>query len=92
MRVTWQVCNRGLLNVFTGTAATPQQAHDLFNFRKIGSDDLVQFRTYHILRQPSADGPLKCNRFLTMAAPKIGKHGVLLESRVIRLTSVIAAC
>ena len=41
--------NRGLPNIFTGTVAMPQQAHDLLMFRKIGSDDLVQFINHHIL-------------------------------------------
>ena len=50
--------NRGLLNVFTVTAAIPQQAHDHLKFRKIGSEDLVQFITYHILRKPSTDAPI----------------------------------
>ena len=66
--------NRGLLNVFTGTAATPQQAHDLLNCRKIGSDDLVQFINHYILRKPSTAAHIRRNRLLTMAPPKIGKQ------------------
>ena len=72
---------RGLLNVFTGTAATPQQAHDLLNFRKIGSDDLVQFISYHILRKPSTAAPIRRNRLLTMAPPKIGKQRMSHKER-----------
>ena len=73
--------NRGLLNVFTGTAATPQQADDLLNYRKIRSDDLVQFITYHILRKPSTDAPIRRNRLLTMAPPKIGKQRMSHKER-----------
>lgn len=68
--------NRGLLNVFTGTAATPQQAHDLLNFRNIGSEDLAQFINHHILRKPSTAAPIKHNRLLTMAPPIIGKQRI----------------
>ncbi len=75
------LCNRGLRNVFTGTAATPEQAHDLLNFRKIGTEDLSHFITHHILRKPSTVAPVRRNRLLTMAAHKQGKRRMSHKER-----------
>ena len=35
--------NRGLVNVFSGLKASPEQSHDLLNFREIGTTDLVNY-------------------------------------------------
>ena len=62
--------NRGLVNVFSGIKASPEQHHDLMNFRKIGDDHLRSFIAYHIPKQPSTNAPVRKNRLLTMATRK----------------------
>jgi len=47
--------NRGLGNFFSSKAATPEQAYDLLNFRKIGSNDLKLYIQHRVLRQLSTD-------------------------------------
>ena len=42
--------HRGLVRVFSRIEASPEQHHDLMNFRKIGDDHLRYFITYHILK------------------------------------------
>ena len=43
------VSNRGLLIVFTGAKATPEQSHDLLTFRKVGIKDVETFVLHRIL-------------------------------------------
>ena len=40
---------RGLLNIFTGVKATPEQSHDLLTFHKVGIKDVEN----HTFRQPN---------------------------------------
>ncbi len=64
--------NRGIVNVFTGQEATPEQRHDLLNARKLGTQHYENYITHHILQVPSvAKAPLRKRRLLTMAPPKI---------------------
>ena len=66
--------NRGLVNVFSGAIATPEQAHDLLSFRKVGLQDFENFVKHRILKQPSsAAAPVRRRRLLTMAPRKMGK-------------------
>ena len=58
---------RGLVNVFTGQTATPEQAQDLLNFRKFGNEDLEQYIKMQILKQPSSNAPNRKHKLLTMA-------------------------
>lgn len=51
--------NRGLVNPFTGTAATKQQSHDLLAFRQIGLQSYDSYIRYRILHQPSSAAPLR---------------------------------
>ena len=62
--------NRGLVNVFSGQKATPQQMHDLLNFRQIGIEHLQQYIKFHILKHPSSNVPTRKHRLLTMAVHK----------------------
>jgi len=56
--------NRGIVNVFSGQKATPEQETDMLNFCHIGYMDYV---THHILHQPSSvQAPLRCHKLLTM--------------------------
>ena len=41
-------CNRGVVNVFTGIAATVEQVHDLLNARKVGELHHINYITHHI--------------------------------------------
>ena len=66
--------NRGLVNVFTGTQATPEQSHDLLNARKVGQQGYINYVTHYILQLPSVtNAPVRRKRLLTMAPPKITK-------------------
>ena len=66
--------NRGLVNVFSGVIATPEQSHDLLTFRTVGVQDFENFVKHRILKQPSsAIAPVRKRRLLTMAPRKEGK-------------------
>ena len=62
--------NRGLVNVFSNLKATPEQSHDLLNFRTIGHDSLINYINHYLLRVPSINPPVRRNKLLTMAPPK----------------------
>ncbi len=59
--------NRGLINAFSNIKATPEQSHDMLNFRKIGSCDLDNYINHFILKKPSTAAPVRKNKLLTMA-------------------------
>ena len=61
--------NRGLLNVFTGKAATPAQTKDLLTAREVGTTKYMNYVEYNILQKPSTTAPLRKHRLLTMAEP-----------------------
>ena len=62
--------NRGLL-IFSGQKTTPEQLHDLLNFRRICSEYLEQYIRVRILQQPSTKAPRRKHRLLTRACPKL---------------------
>ena len=65
--------NLGLQNLLSHTPATPKQAHDLLNFRKIGQEEFQPHVNYHILRDPSVSAP-ECRKCLhTFASTKARK-------------------
>lgn len=51
--------NRGLMNVFTGVVATPEQHHDMMNFREIGLEYFKHYVNYHLIKSPSAKSPIR---------------------------------
>ena len=66
--------NRGLQNPFSAIIATPEQSHNLLNFRDIGTAEYEQYVKFHILQQPSTTHPpVRKHKLLTMAAPREGK-------------------
>ena len=66
-----QPTNSGLLNVFTGQKATPEQANDMLSCRKIGLESFQQYATYRILQKPSSViAPLRRHKLLTMSSTK----------------------
>ena len=63
--------NRGILNVFSGQKATPEQEADMLNFRHIGTQAYLDYVTHHILHQPSSvKAPLRRHKLLTMKPVK----------------------
>ena len=63
--------NRGILNVFSGQRATPEQETDMLNFRRIGKQAYFDYVTHHILHQPSSvKAPLRRHKLLTMKPVK----------------------
>ena len=67
--------NRGLVNVFIGTQATPEQSCDLLNARKIGQQGYINYITHNILRFSSVTNPpVRRKQLLTMAPPKATKR------------------
>ena len=74
--------NRGLINAFSGKQANNQQAYDLLNFRKIGTDDLIQYVKHRILRQPSTSTPVRRHKLLTMSPQtKVSKRNINLQKK-----------
>lgn len=63
---------------------TPEQAHDLLNFRQIGSDHLDNYIGLRILRQPSANAPTRKHRLLTMTEPKLESKRVSQRVRELK--------
>ena len=63
--------NRGLVNIFSGVHATPEQRHDLLNIREIGCTNLTNYITHKILKIPSTETPQRQNKLLTMAPTKV---------------------
>ena len=47
--------NRGLVNVFTGQKATPEQTKDMLTFHQIGDQSFQHYVKHRILQQPSTD-------------------------------------
>ena len=69
--VSIQQENRGLLNVFTGQVATPEQARDMLSFRCIGLEGFQQYINTQILQTPSCtSAPVRRRKLLTMATTK----------------------
>ncbi|SMN12414.1 hypothetical protein SPBRAN_864 [uncultured Candidatus Thioglobus sp.] len=80
--------NRGIVNVFTGQEATPEQRHDLLNARKMGNQYYENYVTHHILQVPSVtNAPLRKRRLLTMAPPKITKTKISQKQKEERDTN-----
>ena len=57
-------------NILSNTAATPEQTHDLLNFREIGQLEFEAHVNYRILRTPSADAPRRRKRLQTFTNTK----------------------
>ncbi len=68
--------DRGLVNSFTKKNATPEQQHDLLNFRTIGQEEFEKHVAYYILKQASVYPPQRKRRLLTFADRKPSKRQV----------------
>ena len=63
--------NRGIINVFSGQKATPEQQNDMLNFRSIGTQAYLDYVNHNILHTPSSTkAPLRCHRLLTMKSTR----------------------
>ena len=63
--------NRGLFNPFSNIRATPEQSHDLLNYRDIGNRQFEQYVTHRIAQTPSTvHAPVRRKRLLTMKEQK----------------------
>lgn len=80
-------CSRGVVNVFTGVNATPEQTHDLLNARSIGEQHYRNYISHHILQTPSTSAPLRKARLLTMAPPKMTKTKLSQKEKEARDTN-----
>ena len=67
-------CSALLINVLTGTKATPEQKHDLLNARAIGLQSYKNYVTHNPLQVPSVQSFLRQKQLLTMAPPKMTKR------------------
>jgi len=68
--------NRGLINPFSNRTASPEQEHDLLQFRKIGTAEFEKYITYYILKQASVHPPDRKKRLMTFSERKTGKRMV----------------
>ena len=67
--------NRGIVNVFTGTKATPEQTHDLINARNLGEQGYINYVSHYLLQLPSVtEAPIRRKRLLSMAPIKATKR------------------
>ena len=62
--------NLGLHNFLSHTPATPEQTHDLLNFRTIGQEEFQAHINYRILRDPSMGAPERRKRLHTFGSSK----------------------
>lgn len=71
---TETMSDRGVVNVFTNTQATLEQAHDLLNARQIGQQGYVNYVTHYLLQLPSVHTPIRRKQLLTIAPLKVTKR------------------
>ncbi len=65
--------NRGLINPFSNRIASPEQEHDLLQFRQIGTTEYI---AYYILKQASIHAPDRKKRLVTFSDRKVSKSKV----------------
>ena len=65
--ITSQTQTDLLQHLFSSKVTTPQQAHDLMNFRQIGQSEYVSIVNYYILRTPSVQPPKHRKSLLTFS-------------------------
>ena len=74
--------SRGVLNVFTGTKALPEQEHDLLQARKIGVKVYNNYITHQILQVPGvSEAVIRHKKLLTMAPLKMTKTKISLKEK-----------
>ena len=68
----------GLWNFIENIQATPEQAHDLLNFRAIGQDAFEGFVSSKVIGLPSTAAPTRRKRLCTFSVTKVQKQRVKL--------------
>ncbi len=68
--------NRGLVNPFTGKTASPEQTHDLLNFRYIGQREFLLGVQFNILKTPSVQAPNRKKRLQTFSEKRCTKQRI----------------
>lgn len=72
----------GLWNFLDGKEATPEQAHDLLNYRKIAQDSYESYINTRIIGIPSTNAPKrKKKRLVTFSVTKVQKQKVKLVEK-----------
>ena len=72
--VSVQQENRGVVNVFSGQVATPEQSVDMMSFRQVGMVAYRQYITTRLLEMPShINAPLRHQKLLTMSTGRARK-------------------
>ena len=59
-----------ILHLFTTKKLTPEQQHDLVNFRDIGQEEFENRVNYYILKNPSIQAPRRRKHLLTFSERK----------------------
>ena len=75
----------GLWNFLEEKETTPEQAHDLLNFRAIGQKAYEQFVAKKILGLPSTSAPNRKKRLTTFTVTKVQKQKVKLVEKERRI-------
>ena len=79
--------NRGLVNVFSGQVATPEQSKDMMTFRETGTVAYRQYISIRLLEVPSnTNAPLRRQKLLTMSSTKTKKKRMTSKEQADKLT------
>lgn len=71
----------GLWNFLDGKEATPEQAHDLLNYRKIGQDSFDSYINTRIVGKPSTNASKRKKPLITFSVTKVHKQKVKLVEK-----------
>ena len=78
--------NQGLHNFLQNKQATPEQAHDLLNFRDIGQKGFENYTSSKLLKLPSTNAPVRKKRLYTFTLTKTVKQRVKQVERERKIT------
>ena len=73
--------NKGLWNIFEKKEATPEQAHDLLNFRSIGQQAFEHSVKYRLLKDVSTEAPVRLKRLTTFTTTPVEKKRIKLAEK-----------
>lgn len=73
--------NQGLINFIEMKQASPDQAHDLLNFREIGQQSFENTVKSRYLNVPSTNAPLRKKRLQTFTTSEVQKRKITLVEK-----------